>query len=577
MRFSSDSSPAHAQILLLSAGYLHRSWPIKLPKLMKTSVWLNTVSNRLSATHHRARLLGMIVGEAISSLVDSEDKRLNFHIDETNSQEGQWYKGLTRISDQLGPLEGLGQPIPEQPSARKKTVPRPVVKPATQPSKQGFIIEELDDGSDEDDDLVGYAKPDSDAEDSDDDPTLVQRNKPKAPVYIRDLIRHLRDTESYDHQKLALTTAPALIRRKANYGTEVSEHADELASLLVGLQDKFDIEDFNELRLQGMIAIVVAQPQVMGQWFGKTFFEGDYSLSQRAAILMVLGLSARELAGFDISGYETAAAFPSKRLPGELERLYLGPPAADNQPSSTSLKALPSNALEGIATSLTSAFLAPIAASAADKTSGPDVLKLSTFSSRLDSYGPKNAIQSRPTPRSRNIPNKTAQQIYEYYFSPLTARFRAALHSSASRIRGIIFQPYLLSLYLKTLGILLHAAGPSTLALPDMTSELWDILLSSSVRAHCVGDLDVTRGALFALMTLLEVNHDRLRDICRDMGREVVETQEWVAGVYNGIKGGDGDAGEENEAKGLAAAILVRLKEGIDKYQLLLAGDLIGS
>ncbi|KAM7217406.1 DNA replication checkpoint protein tel2 [Rhypophila decipiens] len=578
----------HAQVLLLSAGYAFRKSPMKLTMLMRSSVWLNTISNRLSAPHQRARFLGMVVGEALSGLVDKGDKRLDFHMEETNEEEGKWYKGLTHVADEIGTIGHLftkqadkENPKPAaKPSIRKQA---PVSKAPPKLPQQGFIIEELSDEEMDDDDLPTYAKPDSDEEDSDDDPTLITRNKPKAPVYIRDLITYLRDTDNYDRQKLALATAPPLIRRKAGFGTEVSEHAEELASLLIGLQDKFEIDSFDELRAQGMVALIVAQAKMMAPWFAKTFFDGDYSISQRAAVLVVLGLGARELAGFETSTYATGGgAFPSKRLPEKVENLFLTPQnPSDRQLSATSsLKPLPPNALETVTKSLTSDFLAPLAASAADSTTGPDVLKLSTFTSRLEenqgSTDPKKVkIKHKPRPRIRNIPNTTAQLLYTSFFSPLTARFQAALHSSSSRTRGILFQPYLLSLYLKTLALLVHASGPSTLSLPEMTAELWRILLSTTVRAHAVGDLPVTQAILFGFLAMLDVNEGRMRDLCSEMGREVVEAQEWVADVFRGLRGGDG-AGEEADVKMLAAGVLVRLNEGIESYQLVMVGDLIG-
>ncbi|KAK3362252.1 telomere length regulation protein-domain-containing protein [Lasiosphaeria hispida] len=572
---------AHVQVLLLSAGYVSRISLIKLTILLRTSIWLNAISNRLAASHQRARFLGMVVGEALSGLVNKDDKKLDFHMEETKLGEGRWYKELVEVFDRVGPMNPLLKPQVSTPALKKTASAAPAKRPsAARPPQQGFIIEEL---SGEEADVVPYVKPDSDSEDSDDDATLVRRDKPKAPVYVRDLIRYLRDTESYDHQKLALTTAPTLTRRKANYGTEVAEHAEELASLLVGLQDKFEIDNFDDLKLQGMIAIVVARPETMGSWFSKTFFDGDYSVSQRASVLIVLGLSARELAGLETSEYAAAASFPSKALPERVERLYTGSGPRNNElASGSSLKPLPPNALDNMARSITSDILTPMAASAADAATGPDVLKLSTFTSRLEgaqqqsgSSNPKIKTKARPRPRVRAIPNTTAQLLSTAFFSPLTARFQAALHSPASRIRGIVFQPHLLALYLKTLALVLHAAGPSTLALPQMTAELWGLLLGTGVRAHAVGDLGVTQAVLFALLALLDVNGDRMRDVCQDMGKEVVETQEWVAGAFAGLRGGDG-GGEEEQVKMLAAGVLVRLREGVEKYRLLMVGDLIG-
>jgi len=554
---------------------------MKLVLLLRSSEYLRVVSNRIGATQQRARFLGMAVGEALSGLTDKGATKLDFHMDELGTAEGKWYKGLVAISDTIGPFDGLRAPsetvtstaTPRKTKTAQRKVPATKTAPPKIPQKTGFIIEELDDDEEEDDDLVPYAKPDSDAEDSEDDATLVTRNKPKAPVYVRDLIVYLRDSENYDRQKLALETAPVLIRRKGNFGTEVKEHAGELASLLVGLQDSYEMDDFYHLRLQGMVALVVAQPQIMGQWFARTFFEGDYSLSQRASVLTVLGLSARELAGFETSEYAAGAAFPSKTLPERVEQLFIDSRTADSRLPKSSLKALPPSALDSIVSSLTADFLAPIAADAADAVTGPDVLKLSSFTSRVkEQQGAAGKAKAKA--KIRKIPNTTAQLISTSFFSPLTSRFQGALHSASARTRGILFESFLLAQYLKTLALLLHAAGPSTLALPDMTAEYWGLLLGSSVQAHCAGDATVRHAVLFGLLTLLDVNADRMRDVCRDMGREVVQTQEWVSQVFDNTRGGDG--GQENEIRMFAAAILIRLREGIEKYRALLMGDMIG-
>lgn len=577
---------AHTQALLLCAGYVHRLAPTKLVMMTRYGAWLNAISNRLSASQERARFLGMVVGEAITGLHEKGDKKLDFHQEETNGDEGLWYKGLVCVEDKPGSLEAL-RPKTSSPEVQPKTVKKapqsikPQHKGPVRAPTQGFIIEEVDDDEDEDDDLIPYAKPDTDEEDSDDDATLVQKNKPKAPVYIRDLIRYLRDSDNYDHQKLALSTAPTLIRRKGNFGTEVKEHAEELASLLIGLQDKFEIEDFYNLRLQGMIALVVTQPEMMGQWFAKTFFDGDYSASQRGAILAVLGIGAREIAGFETSEYTAATSFPSKTLSDKMERLYMGSQSRDQLLASSNLKALPPNALDTMAQSLTTSFLAPLAAEAADKTTGPDVLKLSTFTSRLeqqqnssDSPNVKRK-QTSNKPRIRAIPNTTAQILYASFFEPLAARFQAALRSSSARTRAVVTsQPHLLATYIRTLGIVAHAAGPGTLALPAMTAELWRLLLRA--RGASGGDVGVVRAILFALLALLEVNEGRMRDICAEMGSEVVETMEWVSVIFDGTRGDDGGQGEEGEIKMLAAAVLIRLRDGVEKYRALLVGDMIG-
>lgn len=136
----------------------------------------------------------MIIGVAVSDLVDSPDKQMKFDIDEMNSLDAGWYRGLTRVCDSVGSVEDLKMVRSEHlppatalgttPKRKPRKIGMVREKPAASAVTSKVIsIEELDeeDGTGIDD-LVAYEKPDSDAEDEDEDPTLVQRNKPTAPV-----------------------------------------------------------------------------------------------------------------------------------------------------------------------------------------------------------------------------------------------------------------------------------------------------------------------------------------------------------------------------------------------------------
>ena len=532
--------------------------PLRLSMMIRSGAHLSAVSNRLAASSSRARFLGMVVGEALSSLVDKGEKKMDFKTEDMRTPEAKWYKSLVTVSDSIGPLDPLkAGAIVKAPRKKAAPVNQPRAKPrVTAPSGSKIIsIEEISDSEEEESDndgLTPYAKPGSDQEDSDEDPTLITRNKPTAPVYIRDLITYLRDTETYDKQKLALQTAAPLIRRKATFGTEVSAHAEELASLLVGLQDKYEIDNFADMRLQGMIAILVAQPQKMGQWFSKTFFDGDYSLSQRASILTTLGLGARELGGFSNDNSTPTSSkslpptpFPSKSLPTALHKLY-GPT---------------DSAVDSLTTQLSNTMIAPMAASLADKLTGPAILKVRTFSSRM-------AVEAK---RKKPIANALAKVVADGFFFPLTGRFFIHLRAyGSSSNRNIVFQPHLLSLFVKTLALLLHASGPSTLSLPQMTSEFWDLLLS--LRTQSIGDVVVVESMCFAFLTLLEVSEDK-RNLVERHGRQMLETQEWVEGVFGKL--GSSGSEEDERVRMLAAGCLVRIREVVEKYQALLMGDLV--
>jgi telomere length regulation protein len=499
----------------------------------------------------------MVVGEALSSLVDEQDKRMDFKSEETSTPEAKWYKSLVVVSDTVGSADALrsGSVYRLQRARIALDVESPAKHAVFRGGSRIVTIEEIEDDSEQESDtdgLIPYAKPDSDVEDSDEDATLITKNKAIAPVYIRDLISYLRDTDNYEKQRLALQTAASLIRRKATFGLEVSSHTKELATLLVGLQDRYEMDSFSEMRSQGMIAILIADPLKMGQWFSKTFFDGDYSLSQRASVLTTLGLGARELGGFiseDISTSKAASlppSFPSKSLPDKLHKVY-------------ATSTFEASALDKLSTQLSNIMIAPMATELADKLIGPSVLKVRTFSSRM-------AIEKK---RKKPIANTLAKVVADGFFFPLTGRFFIHLKAYGSSRRNVVFQPYLLTLFIKTLSLVIHASGPSTLSLPQMTSEFWDLLLS--LRTQSIGDSTVVEALLFAFLTILEINEDK-RTLVEAHGRQMLETQEWVESVFGRVDTGGSE--EDEKVRMLAAGCLVRIREIVDRYQSLLMGEM---
>ena len=231
----------------------------------------------------------------------------------------------------------------------------------------------------------------------------------KRSSYIRDLIAGLNDYENYDRYTLALENAAGLIMRKSNFGKEVTDHIYDLASVIVGLRDHYELESFDELRLSATIALLIASPERMGPWFCREYFNGDYSLSQRVAILSTIGLGVRQVAGFDKVGNDKEGATPTKdrnsfrSLPEKLHKLYI----SDSSP------------IEATAKELERAIVQPVALSAADKLSGPDALKVRTFSSRME-------VEKR---RKKPIANQLAQIVNGSFFFPLVGLWEAQVRS----------------------------------------------------------------------------------------------------------------------------------------------------
>ena len=407
------------------------------------------------------------------------------------------------------------------------------------------------------------------------------------------MIKGLQDLEIFDRNRLALSHAASLIRNKSGFGTEVRDSEKEMASILVRLNDKWEMDGFERYRLQAMIAILVADPAVMGPWFAETFYNGEYSINQRAAILTTMGLSAREIAGLGKEDAKFTASdasedpFPSKLLPEKLHNHYL----LNGKSSNSNLEAKKKKALLPftgpmltLSSNLENALIRPLAAQAADVVTGPQALKIRTFSSRME-------VERK---RSKPAPNGLAKIAGSAFLFPLIGRWQVHLQihgglRPGTDSRTTATSPYLLSTMLRTFGLILHAAGPTTAGLPQITTELWTLLLS--VRPFAA-EKAVLEALLFAILTLLEVNiqaADGGRRLAEEHARELLETREWVEGwmdhvggstVRTGIEasiggGGSERPGEDERLNTLAAAVLVRTREVVERYQRLLLGDLV--
>ncbi|KAJ4324798.1 telomere binding protein [Neodidymelliopsis sp. IMI 364377] len=542
---------ALAQTLALCCGYVHRSQPMFVTMMAKSTYHVNGMSNRIGAASPRARFLGIAVGTAISKMIDKPELQLKIELEGSEFVEAKWYEHLTKVDDKTGSISDLRKKDKltlrkNQSASRPKPASKPPMTPSITEIKGPRVIEVLSDSDDEDDDLVAYGKPDSDPEDEDDDPAAINRNKPIAPVYIRELITGLRNQEDYDRHELALATAAPLIRRKANFGTEVMDHIKELATILTGLQNGLELETFAQQKQQALIAVLLAKPAQMAQWFARSFFSGDYSLTQRIAMLTTLGLGARELAGMKDSSTEdlipAAPSFPSNQLPPLLHKMY------------TEDKT--SNPVTKLTSNMARAMLSPLASQAADTLSGPNILKVRTFSSRME----VEAARKKP------IPNALAQIVADNFFFPLTGRWWLQVRSSSD---SIYTSTHLLPPFLQTLSLLLNASGPNTLSLPQMTREYWDLLLS--VRGLASNDKAILGALLFGFLMLLETNENKER-LATEQGKELMETQAWVKMVFEGLGAG---SEEDERIRVLAAGVVIRCQEVVEKYQRRMAGALM--
>ncbi|PGH30488.1 telomere length regulation protein [[Emmonsia] crescens] len=557
---------ANAQIILLTAGYAHRLCPHQLRSITQSGTYLTAISNRLAASSPRARFLGMIVGMSLSKLVDPADKAMKFDLEEMGSEEALWYMSLTSVKDEVGSIKDLKhkntQHAPKKSKHNVRKVPQVDQPKSSQATSKVLSIEEISEESDVDD-LLPYEKPDTDASDSEDDPTLINRSKPSAPVYIRDLLACLRDTDNAERYNLGISTAATLIRRKASFGTEVAENSEALALTIGGLQDKYNLPNFQEYKLQSEIALLVAYPLTMGQWFVYTLFNADLSQSQRSTILVALGLSARELAGFgkedsDAMGLPptTDSSFPSKRLPSNLETTY-----GDM-----------SNPINAISKKLSQATLQPLALHAADSITGPNALKVRTFSSRMEVE--KKKQQREQQRRQKAIPKDLHRILSDGFFFPLINAFGVTMYStSSSKVHNPFLIPQLLHLFIQTVTLILSTLGPNSPNLATLTHEALALLITLH-NLPVATEPRVLPAILSLFLAVVDLNisagsvgEERL---VTEFVTQVVEMREWVDGVFERA------SKEEEEVRMLSAGIMVKLGEVTDRYQGRLLGTNLG-
>ncbi|KAK5199201.1 telomere binding protein [Exophiala xenobiotica] len=511
-------------------GHLDRLSHESIKQISSSSSFIRMVSSRLSASVPRAQFLGMVVATAMSRMVDKPGKVIDFAVEEMEGGEAQQWLDLPTVQDKVGSSDDLAKPmtIAQRREATQRTPKssrrRPV--PATPPAHSAKVmaIEELsaseDSSNDEDDpELRPYARPDSDPSDSEDDPTLINRNKPSAPVYISSLIKLLSATDDPSTVKLALETAPSLIRRKAGFGDELASNLLPLASSLLNLQEGMSQQDLQQLRLEALIALFVSKPNAMGPWTASVYFEADLSLSQRAALLTVLALGAREIAGVDDGLEKIATQFPSNRLLPRLESIY----ASQQSPVNT------------ISTTLFHRTLQPMALSAADKLSGPDILKVRTFSSRM-AVAAKEAAKSEA--RSKRIPKDLHKLLSESIYLPFCSRLTLLLSSRASSpylANSTLLHASLVRLSIQTLIVLVSTLGPNAFQLATVTRESLLLLLAIHAIPTLAHDPVILPAILHLLLALLELNIEAgstaEERLVTDFGSMVAELVSWAAGL----------------------------------------------
>ncbi|KAH9038997.1 telomere length regulation protein-domain-containing protein [Lactarius pseudohatsudake] len=314
-----------------------------LRDLALSGPFIRSIGTYIGHLDPSVRRCGMIVAEEVAH---RSGKELDFKDWDGDDGGKPWARDVRQLlghKDVDVQITGSGEEL-----AVEEIIEEDAFEPPDESSQMSQSNVSPPEDYDSDDSLIGYAAPSSrspsptlsELAEVEKDPSLrVGKVKIVPPVYLAQLGEMIRGTsglktgqESQEVEKveIALNVAEELIRRKRGYGTELEENAVNLVHALVGLHNNYDLDGFDAKRQAALNALVACCPQKAAPAAVEEFFKNQYSTDQRYVILNALALGARELACLPLP--ETAAvqpltgdrvSFPSKRLPGVQHQRYL--------------------------------------------------------------------------------------------------------------------------------------------------------------------------------------------------------------------------------------------------------------
>ncbi|KAK7801904.1 hypothetical protein U0070_005891 [Myodes glareolus] len=220
------------------------------------------VKCRLDSSLPPVRRLGMIVAEVISSRIHPEGPQLKFQYEDDEMSREMLALATPQPAGACSLETGGPSLAPVAMETPEKTVASDV--PPAQP--QGSDSE-----LDSDDEFIPY--------DMSGDKELKSS---KEPLYIRDCVEALTTSEDVERWEGALTVLEGLVYRSPEATREVSV---ELAKVLLHLEEKTCVADFEQLRQRALVAVTVTDPEQVAKYLTSQFYGLNYSLRQRMDIL----------------------------------------------------------------------------------------------------------------------------------------------------------------------------------------------------------------------------------------------------------------------------------------------------
>lgn len=312
-----------SKTLLLGVNLLNES-ELKELRSELLQCLLEGMQSHLDSSVVQIRRIGMVVGECLSTRMDVNGTKLKFEYDaDEDTQELLLLMTPTTADDQESDHDAI---VESSNVCQDEPSPALSQKQSNSPTPNSNQDSDLD----SDDELTPY--------DMSCDKKL---SKSDPPHYVRDCLEILISSEDAARVELALNVTESLVRKNPFATKEISV---QMTKVLLHIENKYSIENFQTLRQATMVALAVTDCIPVTEYLTTEFYSLNYSLRQRLDILEVLALAAQELstpvsnkaeAGISVDSTSDLSCYPDdnpmhwrqvvkKRIQSKTKRLSKG-------------------------------------------------------------------------------------------------------------------------------------------------------------------------------------------------------------------------------------------------------------
>ncbi|RKP34592.1 hypothetical protein BJ085DRAFT_34826 [Dimargaris cristalligena] len=420
------------EVFLLSISYTSSE---RLAKITRTPAMMHGIQRFLEYPVEDLRNLGLVVAESISKKIDPATNRLDFGMD------GQ--DPTVRRLRELSTFQ-LESPVPPLIKAAG-------IRSSDQPSILQMESDQADDSRSVSSELTSTTV--GEPLDSGLQPypqmaprrmiphTTVVNPKKDSSNFIRDCLSYLEATDDPRRFGLGLETAQRCISQADPLDLE--HLSTSLTLRLLGMQDHYRTENFAQKRHDALVEIMLRLPKLVVPIVINEFFERNYNLDQRNAMLAAIAHTSGRISDINYDQDKLKVQQTITQLQQTEERI---------SSNSNPLQIVPSRPLASLLPNSTTA------------TPGLGPGRVTRYSRRLE------LAKAHPTASSTSRRNPYLALAGPTFFFPLLG----GVYSRTSYFNVAQDSPLIFEKFIRTLNALFYATGGAALHIVKMAREYWD-------------------------------------------------------------------------------------------------------